>query len=96
MSTHNIDFYEDLTKVIFELSSNTHLIFSAEFLLKNVYFERNEIQFKPVIWLTELCLFHRIFIKLAEVLFNKFSVHTNITKANVYTRIVIVDSSMIL
>ena len=29
MSTHNIDFYEDLTKIIFELSSNTHLISSA-------------------------------------------------------------------
>ena len=30
MSTHNIGFYEDLAKIIFELSSNTHLIFSAE------------------------------------------------------------------
>ena len=30
MSTHNIDFYEDLTKIIFELSSNTHLISSAD------------------------------------------------------------------
>ena len=29
MSTHNIDFYEDLTKIIFELSSNTHLNSSA-------------------------------------------------------------------
>ena len=29
MSTHNIGFYEDLTKLIFELSSNTHLISSA-------------------------------------------------------------------
>ena len=29
MCTHNIDFYEDLTKIIFELSSNTHLISSA-------------------------------------------------------------------
>ena len=29
MSTHNIGFYEDLTKVIFELSSNTHLISST-------------------------------------------------------------------
>ena len=28
MSTHNIGFYEDLTKIIFELSSNTHLISS--------------------------------------------------------------------
>ena len=30
MSTHNIGFYEDLTKIIFELSSNTDLISSAE------------------------------------------------------------------
>ena len=32
MSTHNIGFYEDLTKIIFELSSlssNRHLISSA-------------------------------------------------------------------
>ena len=29
MSTHNIGFYEDLTKIIFELSSNKHLISSA-------------------------------------------------------------------
>ena len=29
MTTHNIAFYEDLTKIIFELSSNTHLISSA-------------------------------------------------------------------
>ena len=31
MSTHNIGFYEDLTKIIFQLSSNKHLIsFSAK------------------------------------------------------------------
>ena len=29
MSNHNIGFYEDLTKIILELSSNTHLISSA-------------------------------------------------------------------
>ena len=29
MSTHNIGFYEDFTKIIFELSSNMHLISSA-------------------------------------------------------------------
>ena len=29
MSTHNIGFNEDLTKIIIELSSNTHLISSA-------------------------------------------------------------------
>ena len=32
MSTHNIGFYEDLTKIIVELSSNMHLISSAELL----------------------------------------------------------------
>ena len=30
MSTHNIGFYEDSTKIIFQLSSNMHLISSAE------------------------------------------------------------------
>ena len=29
ISTHNIGFYDDLIKIIFELSSNTHLISSA-------------------------------------------------------------------
>ena len=29
MSTHNIGFYEEINKIIFELSSNTHLISSA-------------------------------------------------------------------
>ena len=29
MSTNNIGFYEDLTKNIFQLSSNTHLISSS-------------------------------------------------------------------
>ena len=29
MSTHNIGFYEDLTKIIFQLSSNTYLISSS-------------------------------------------------------------------
>ena len=30
MSTHNICFYEKLTKIILELSSNTHLIWYSE------------------------------------------------------------------
>ena len=29
MSTHNIGFYEDLTKIIFQLSSNIHLTSSS-------------------------------------------------------------------
>ena len=30
MSTHIIGFYEDLTKIIVQISSNTHLISSSE------------------------------------------------------------------
>ena len=30
MSTHNIGFYEEIRKIIFELSSNTHLISSPD------------------------------------------------------------------
>ena len=43
MSTHNIGFYEDLTKIIFELSSNTHLISSAarSHLLLSLYVYAN-------------------------------------------------------
>ena len=35
MSTLNIGFYEDLTKIIFKLSSNTHLISSSEIAILN-------------------------------------------------------------
>ena len=37
MSTHNIGFYEDLTKIIFELSSNTHLISSADIAVRHSF-----------------------------------------------------------
>ena len=36
MSTHNIGFYEDLTKIIFELSSNTHLISNTDVCSKSL------------------------------------------------------------
>ena len=29
MSTHNIGFYEEISKIVFQLSSNTHLISSC-------------------------------------------------------------------
>ena len=35
MSTHNIGFYEDLTKIIFQLSSNMHLISSSEEMMSS-------------------------------------------------------------
>ena len=45
MSTHNIGFYEDLTKIIFELSSNTHLISSSEFEVSRLhsYFRKDAV-----------------------------------------------------
>ena len=36
MGTHNIGSYEDLTKIVFQLSSNMHLISSSE-VLKNIF-----------------------------------------------------------
>ena len=42
MSTLNIDFNEDLTKIISELSSNRHLIHSAELIvLCELFFKFN-------------------------------------------------------
>ena len=37
MSTHNIGFYEDLTKITFELSSNMHLISSNPIMTMAMY-----------------------------------------------------------
>ena len=49
MSAHNIGFYEDLTKIIFELSSNTHLISSADFKTSTEAFNllQNFFSFQP-------------------------------------------------
>ena len=44
MSTHNIGFYEDLTKIITELSSNMHLISSAKYPLSNKL--RNKVKMR--------------------------------------------------
>ena len=45
MSTHNIGFYEDLTKIIFQLSSNTHLISSSA---KSNPSQQNDLYFKVI------------------------------------------------
>ena len=37
MSTHNIGFYEEMAKIIFQLSSNTHLICSSEGLQESQF-----------------------------------------------------------
>ena len=47
MSTHNIGFYEDLTKIIFQLSSNSHLISSSVYhkgILQPIHFASPEGQ----------------------------------------------------
>ena len=36
MSAHNIRFYEELMKIIFKLSSNTHLICSSAVFIKTI------------------------------------------------------------
>ena len=41
MNTYNIDFYEDLTKIIFELSSNMHHISSA---VDNYLFKKRDFE----------------------------------------------------
>ena len=41
MSTHKIGFYEDLTKIIFQLPSNMNLISSSEFTIPVVLEEPN-------------------------------------------------------
>ena len=37
MSTHNIGFYGELTKIIFQLSSNAHLIYSSGRVFRDYY-----------------------------------------------------------
>ena len=38
MSTYNIDFYEEMTKIIFQLSSNTHKFIKVSSKLGSHYF----------------------------------------------------------
>ena len=50
MSTHNIGFHKDLTKIIFELSSNTHLISSAE-IFPGIFPETDLISHLTFFWI---------------------------------------------
>ena len=50
MSTHNIGFYEDLTKIIFQLSSNTHHISSSgNSITKHIFFLFYDINLNDII-----------------------------------------------
>ena len=40
MSTHNIGFYEEISKIITKISSNMHLISSAAYLSETFLIER--------------------------------------------------------
>ena len=57
MSTHTIGFYEDLTKIIFELSSNMHLISSA-----------GAFNYKHILL---LCVDSRVSLSLLDETFNR-------------------------
>ena len=61
MSTHNIGFYEDLTKIIFEISSNTHLISSAE-KLRNWYSQTHN----PVLETKKLEIFKTRIVRASD------------------------------
>ena len=54
MSTYNIGFYEDLTKIIFKLSSNTHLISSSVTKISRMFvgFYFVYVGIHVVLWLT--------------------------------------------
>ena len=58
MSTHNIGFYEDLTKNTFELSSNTHLVSSAELHLFVVLYSTKESIFTIELRHEKTCFLH--------------------------------------
>ena len=56
MSTHNIGFNEDMTKIIFELSSNTDLISSALKLeLMRLLMSRLIYTFVISMWTAAIC-----------------------------------------
>ena len=50
MSTHNICFYGELTKIIFQLSSNTLLICSGIFMLSALAW--HDAGVRPSVWLS--------------------------------------------
>ena len=43
MSNHSIGFYEEISKIIFELSLNMHLIYSAAFFYFP-FFAKNQVK----------------------------------------------------
>ena len=68
MSTHNIGFYEDLTKIIFDLSSNTHLISSAvklTLLNINSYAQVKELSLSNV--LAYILVHNQSFVQILNV-----------------------------
>ena len=50
MSTHNRGLYEDLTKIIFKLSSNTHVISSSVCIMKPVFGVFNQVDTNQPVW----------------------------------------------
>ena len=51
MSNHNIGFNDNLTKIIFELSSNTHLIFSSAFELAQLIVDMSRTPDEQLLYL---------------------------------------------
>ena len=50
MSTYNRGLYEDLIKIIFKLSSNTHLISASVCIMKPVFGVFNQVDTNQPVW----------------------------------------------
>ena len=72
MSTHNISFYEDLTKIIFELSSNiikyTPYFFCCSWF-KTIFHAKTQIMFYSSLVLISSCILH-FYALLISILLN--------------------------
>ena len=68
MSTHNIGFYEDWIKIIFQLSSNMHLISSsAEIMVKTIVrLVTIALNLDIIVLLQRLCQNHQMFLQTTK------------------------------
>ena len=46
MNTHNLGFYEEMMKIIFQISSNTHLISSSDYFISFLVNQREVPNFE--------------------------------------------------
>ena len=60
MSTHNIGFYKDLTKIIFQLSSNTLTYLNSteiQLVFKTIHYDYTPMQHAAIFTVVKLTIF---------------------------------------